>query len=135
MVDQQSSFGEESVESLITVSQVVKGHVEASIIVDAPTDDECGQMLTVESAIGVTAVAVSGEVLPSVCSVMEPEQLLAAADELGLEVTNPVVEELQTALPESTSNYAAAIPLSIILSLVFLAAVAIGTRTTVDADH
>ena len=60
---------------------------------------------------------------------MEPDQLLAAADELGLDVVSPPTEEeIATALPESTSNYAAAIPLSIALSLVFLGAVALGTR-------
>ena len=59
---------------------------------------------------------------------MDPAQLLAAADELGLDPFIPPGEELATVLPESTSNYAAAIPLSIALSLVFLGAVALGTR-------
>lgn len=130
VVDQQPSFGEESIESLITVTNVLKGDVEASIIVDSPVEDDCGQVLSGTEAIGMTAIVVPGEVLPRVCSVMDADQLMAAGEELGLEITAPQIEDVATDLPESASNYAAAIPLSIILSLVFLAAVAVGTRTT-----
>ena len=130
VVDQQPSFGDESIESLINVSSVLKGDVEASIIVDSPVEDGCGQVLASPDPVGVTAVLIPGDVLPQVCSVMAADQLLAAGEQLGLEITTPPIEELATDLPESASNYAAAIPLSIILSLVFLAAVAIGTRTT-----
>ncbi len=129
VVDQQPDFAGTSTESLIAVDEVVKGDVSASIIVSAETETECGLGLAATEQIAITAVQVSGEILPKVCTSMEPDQLLAAADELGLEVvTPPSEEEIATALPESASNYAAAIPLSIALSLVFLGAVALGTR-------
>ena len=112
VVDQQPDFTGTSTESLIAVDRVA-----------------CGVGLAATEQVAVTAVQVSGEILPKVCTSMEPDQLLAAADELGLDVvTPPSEEEIATALPESTSNYAAAIPLSIALSLVFLGAVALGTR-------
>jgi hypothetical protein len=129
VVDQQPDFAGTSTESLIAVDEVVKGDVSASIIVTGETDSACGSGLLASEQIAVTAVQVSGEILPKVCTSMEPDQLLAAADELGLDVVTPQPEEeIATALPESTSNYAAAIPLSIALSLVFLGAVALGTR-------
>lgn len=129
VVDQQPDFAGTSTESLIAVDEVVKGDVSASIIVTGETDSACGSGLVATERIAVTAVQVSGEILPKVCTSMEPDQLLAAADELGLDVVTPRPdEEIATALGESTSNYAAAIPLSIALSLVFLGAVALGTR-------
>lgn len=129
VVDQQPDFAGTSTESLIAVEVVIKGDVTASIIVSAETDTECGLGLATTEQVAITAVQVSGEILPRVCTSMEPDQLLAAADELGLDVVVPTSEEeIATALPESTSNYAAAIPLSIALSLVFLGAVALGTR-------
>jgi hypothetical protein len=129
VVDQQPDFAGTSTESLIAVHEVVKGEVATSIIVTGESDSACGLGLAASEQIAVTAVQVSGEILPKVCTSMEPDQLLAAADELGLEVVIPLSEEeMATALPESTSNYAAAIPLSIALSLVFLGAVALGTR-------
>lgn len=129
VVDQQPDFAGSSTESLIAVDKVVKGDVSASIIVSGETESACGAGLAMTEQVAVTAVQVSGEILPKVCTSMEPDQLLAAADELGLEaVAPPSEEEMATALPESTSNYAAAIPLSIALSLVFLGAVALGTR-------
>lgn len=128
LVDQQPDFAGTSTESLISVDRVVKGDVGASIIVTAATDTECGTGLSATEQIAITAVQVSGEILPQVCTAMDPVQLLAAADELGLDPFTPPAEELATALPQSASNYAAAIPLSIALSLVFLGAVALGTR-------
>lgn len=131
VVDQQPDFAGTSTESLIAVTQVVKGDVTASIIVTGETDSACGLGLASTELVAVTAVQMSGEILPEVCTSMEPDQLLAAADELGLDVVSPPPEEeIATALPESTSNYAAAIPLSIALSLVFLGAVALGSRQT-----
>lgn len=128
LVDQQPDFAGTATESLIAVDNVVKGDVGASIIVSAASDSECGIGLATTDQIAITATQVSGEILPEVCTVMDPAQLLAAADELGLDPFIPPGEELATVLPESTSNYAAAIPLSIALSLVFLGAVALGTR-------
>jgi hypothetical protein len=116
LVDQQPDFAGSSTESLIAVDRVIKGDIAASIVVSAESESECGQGLPAD------------EILPRVCTSMDPEQLLAAADELGIDAVVPPSEELATSLPESTSNYAAAIPLSIALSLVFLGAVALGTR-------
>ncbi len=128
LVDQQPDFAGTSTESLIAVEKVIKGDVAASIIVSAESESECGHGLPAGEPVAITAVQISGEILPRVCTSMDPEQLLAAADELGIDAVIPPAEELATALPESTSNYAAAIPLSIALSLVFLGAVALGTR-------
>jgi hypothetical protein len=128
VVDQQPDFAGTSTESLIAIDRVIKGDVAASIIVTAASESGCGLGLPAGEPVAITAIQVSGEILPRVCTSMEPEQLLAAADELGMEAVTPPSEELATVLPESTSNYAAAIPLSIALSLVFLGAVALGTR-------
>lgn len=128
LVDQQPDFAGTSTESLIAVDRVIKGDIAASIVVSAESESECGQGLPADEPVAITAAQVSGDILPRVCTSMDPEQLLAAADELGIDAVVPPSEELATSLPESTSNYAAAIPLSIALSLVFLGAVALGTR-------
>jgi hypothetical protein len=130
VIDQQLDFAGTSTESLFAVDRVVKGDVTSSVIVTAETDTECGAALAEADLVGVTANRIPGEVLPHVCTWMDPAQMIAAADELGLGIVAPLAEELATSLPQSTSNYAAAIPLSIALSLVFLGAVALGTRTS-----
>lgn len=130
VIDQQPDFAGTSTESLFAVDRVVKGDIESSIIVTAETETECGAALADAELVAVTAIRVPGEVLPHVCTSMDPAQMIAAADELGLDIAAPQAEELTTTLPQSTSNYAAAIPLSIALSLVFLGAVALGTRSS-----
>lgn len=130
VIDQQPDFAGTSTESLFAVDRVVKGDIASSIIVTAETDTECGAALAASDLVAITAVRVPGEVLPHVCTSMDPAQMIAAADEIGLDIAAPRAEELATSLPQSTSNYAAAIPLSIALSLVFLGAVALGTRTS-----
>lgn len=130
VIDQQPDFAGTSTESLFAVDRVVKGDIASSIIVTADSGTECGATLADSELVAVTANRVPGEVLPHVCTTMDPAQMIAAADELGMDIAAPQAEELATSLPQSTSNYAAAIPLSIALSLVFLGAVALGTRTS-----
>ena len=130
VIDQQPDFAGTSTESLFAVDRVVKGDVTNSVIVTAEATSACGVELASADLVAITASRVAGEVLPHICTAMEPQQMIAAADELGLDVVAPQAEELATSLPQSTSNYAAAIPLSIALSLVFLGAVALGSRTS-----
>ena len=70
VVDQQPDFSGSSTESLIAVDEVVKGDVSASIIVTGETDSACGQGLAATEQIAVTAVQVSGEIIPKVCTSM-----------------------------------------------------------------
>lgn len=125
----QSTFSGERVEILFVVDAVIKGEVGASVVLSYPSDSGCGELPADGASIGVAAVEVRGDVLSELCSVVDAEQLLAAARQEGLEVMAPTPAPEPAEMPESTSTYAAAIPLSVGLSLVFLAAVALGTRT------
>ena len=127
--ESQPAFSGDTIETLFVVDSVIKGDVGADIVLSSHVDSGCGGFPTDGAAIGVAAVRVSGDVLGEVCSVIDSQQLLAAAEGLGIEITNPTPTPQPAELPESTTAYAAAIPLSIGLSLVFLAAVALGTRT------
>lgn len=128
--DSQPAFSGSTIETLFAVESVIKGDVGADIVLSSHVDSGCGVFPTDGTAIGVAAAKVSGDVLREVCNVIDAPQLLAAAEGLGIEITHPSPPPQMAELPESTTTYAAAIPLSIGLSLVFLAAVALGTRTS-----
>lgn len=126
----QATFGGERVEILFVTDAVIKGEIGSNVVLSYRVDSGCGEIPTDGTSIGVAAVEVSGDVLGELCSVVDAEQLLAAARQQGLEVTVPIPAPEATEIPASTTTYAAAIPLSVGLSLVFLAAVALGTRTS-----
>ncbi len=128
VLDRQETFDGAVVETMFAVTETLKGDIGATVILAVPADAACVGALG-DGPIGVVANDRQGEVLPELCTVTEPDQLLAAATALGLEVTAPEAAEAATPMPESTSSYAAAIPMSILLSLVFLASVALGERT------
>ena len=126
----QPAFGGDVVETMFVVDTVVKGEVGSTVVLTADADSECGPLTSDGAAIGVAAVQEAGDVLDRLCGLVDADQLLVAAQGMGLEMTSPEPSEQPTEMPESTSTYAAAIPLSVGLSLVFLAAVALGTRST-----
>lgn len=126
----QTTFDGERIETLFLADAVIKGEVGASVVLSHRVGSGCGEFPTDGTSIGVAAIEVSGDVLGELCSVMDAEQLLAAAGQQGLEIMEPTPTPEPAEMPESTSTYAAAIPLSVGLSLVFLAAVALGTRTS-----